>query len=186
MLKHPFKDYCYNVDDLFGADKLSTFMNKLRKQSYLYPDDIDPDSYFGDGFEALIESLIWQQGRTKKIMIKNYVPVLQDDMGVDGYGYTIDGEIATVQCKARSNSEKSLTANTDHISNFVAHSHSKFGGDSKVKHMVLFTTAKDLHRDVANDMYSGEVTVLGNQEIRILIDNNPMFWETFRDQLICK
>ena len=54
---------------------------------------IDPDKYFGDGFEAFVESLIAQQGLTKKIMIRDYTPVLEDDLGVDGYGYGPDGEI---------------------------------------------------------------------------------------------
>ena len=93
------------------------------------------------------------------------------------------GEIHTVQAKARGNTESVLTANKDHISNFVAHSHSKFGGDSKVKYMTIFTTANDLH-NVTREMYNDEVRVIGNNDLRKLLDNNDMFWTVFRESLI--
>ena len=182
-LKHTFGRVCYNIDFLFeGHAKLSTFMTRLRKQSAEHPRLNDPDKYFGDGFEVLVESLIAQQGLGSVIQIKDYQPILDDDLGVDGFGYGPKGEIHTVQAKARSNSQNSLTANKDHISNFVAHSHSKFGGESKVKWMTIFTTAKDLHQ-VTREMYNQEVRVFGNKEIRKMVDNNEMFWGEFRDQL---
>jgi hypothetical protein len=182
-MKHHFKNTCYNVDELLdGCRKMSTFMTRLRKQANSNVDFFEPDVYFGDGFEAFVESLIAQQGLTKKIMIRDYTPVLEDDLGVDGFGYGPDGEIHTVQAKARGNTESVLTANKDHISNFVAHSHSKFGGDSKVKYMTIFTTANDLH-NVTKEMYNQEVRVIGNNELRKLVDNNDMFWTVFRDTL---
>jgi len=181
---HHFKHTCYDVDALLeGCRKMSTFMSRLRKQANSRPDYFDPDKYFGDGFEALVESLIAQQGLTKKIMIRDYTPILEDDLGVDGFGYGPDGEIHTVQAKARGNTESVLTANKDHISNFVAHSHSKFGGDSKVKYMTIFTTANDLH-NVTREMYNDEVRVIGNNDLRKLLDNNDMFWTVFRESLI--
>lgn len=182
-MKHHFQYTCYNIDWLLdGCYKLSTYMSRLRTQSEKNPDLFDPDKYFGDGFEALIESVILQFGQTKKIMIKDYQPIHEDDLGVDGFGYGPNGEIHTVQIKARSNSQSVLTANKDHISNFVAHSHSRYGGESKVKYMTIFTTAADLHR-VAHEMYANEVRVIGNKDIKNLIDNNDMFWTTFRDDL---
>ena len=184
MLKHRFKNMCYDKDFLFNkTTTLSQFMTKLRKQSHKYPDNYEPDTYYGDGFEALIESLIHQLGTSTLISCKNYTPVMDDDLGVDGYGYGPDGEIHTVQIKARSNPTSVLTANKDHISNFVAHSHSKFGGDSKVKYLTIFTTAQDLHH-VAQKMYDGEVNVIHNKKIESVIDNNPLFWEVFRDQMM--
>jgi hypothetical protein len=182
-MKHPFGLYCYDLDYLLNdCKKLSTFMTRARKQAESNPNYFDPDKYFGDAFEALVESMIVQMGSSPYIQIKDYTPVLENDLGVDGYGYGADGEIHTVQAKARGNSNQSLTANRDHISNFVAHSHAKFGGDSKVKHMTIFTTAKDLH-SVTQEMYNNEVKVLGNNELRKLVDNNQMFWTNFRDQL---
>ena len=182
-MKHHFKQICYNIDDLFdGVTKIDQFMKKLKKQSFENPDYFDPDKYFGDGLEALVESLIIQQGLTKKIMIKDYTPVLDNDLGVDGFGYGPNGEIHTVQVKARSNPTGSLTANRDHISNFVAHSHSKFGGESKVKYMTIFTTASDLH-NVTREMYNNEVRVIGHKELKKLVDGNQFFWDEFRNML---
>ena len=182
MLKHRFAYTCYNVDELLdGCRKMSTFMTRLRKQANSRT-DWEPDTYFGDGFEAFVESLILQLGALPHIQIRDYEPVQEDDLGVDGYGYGPDGEIHTVQAKARSNTESFLTANKDHISNFVAHSHSKFGGQSKVKYMTIFTTATDLHH-VTQEMYNNEVRVLGNNELRSFVDNNDMFWTKFREQL---
>lgn len=180
---HHFQHTCYDIDYLFeGTNKLSTFMNRLRKQAESEPDYFDPDKYFGDGFEAFVESLITQFGSDKRVYISNYTPIQEDDLGVDGVGYGPNGEIHTVQCKARGNTESVLTANRDHISNFVAHSHSKFGGDSKVKFMTIITTADDLHH-VTREMYNNEVRVLGNKELRKLVDKNDMFWKNFRNSL---
>ena len=182
MLKHRFAQICYNVDELLvGCNKLSTFMTRLRKQSRSRI-EFEADTYFGDGFEVFVESLISQLGNSKSIMIRDYEPVQEGDLGVDGYGYGPNGEIHTVQAKARSHTEGVLTANKDHISNFVAHSHSKFGGDSKVKYMTIFTTADDLHH-VTREMYNDEVRVLGNMQLRKLVDKNDMFWATFREQM---
>ena len=182
-MQHHFKHICYNIDSLLeGCSKMTTFMTRLRKQSEEFPDHFDPDKYYGDGFEAFVESLITQQGLTKKIMIRDYSPISEDDLGVDGYGYGPDGEIHTVQAKARGNTESVLTANRDHISNFVAHSHSKFGGESKVKYMTIFTTAKDLHH-VTQEMYNQEVRVIGFKELKKLVDGNDMFWTNFRTAL---
>ncbi len=182
-MKHPFKQYCYDVDKLIvGVTKLSQFMKRLQSQAQTDPDSFEPNKYYGDGFEALIESLIRQFASDKRIYIRDYVPVIDDDLGVDGYGYGPNGEIHTVQIKARSNPLGVLTANRDHISNFVAHSHSKFGGESKVKWMTIFTTAKDLH-EVTREMYNNEVRVLGGSELSRLIDGNEMFWTRFREEL---
>ena len=186
-MKHYFAHECYSIDELLeGCNKLSTFMTRARKQADANAIYIDPEVYFGNAFEAFVESIIIQMGTTPAIQIKDYSPVLENDLGVDGFGYGPDGEIHTVQAKARGNSNQSLTANRDHISNFVAHSHAKFGGESKVKYMTIFTTAKDLHV-VTQEMYNNEVRVIGNSHLRKMVDNNAMFWSNFRDQLqTCK
>ena len=179
-MKHHFKHTCYNIDELFkNTKKLSTFMNKLRKQADSQPDMIKPDNYFGHGFEALVEVLIETMGMTPHIQIKDYTPTVENDMGVDGFGYGPNGETHTVQIKARSDADSVLTANKDHISNFVAHSQMKY----KAEFMTIFTTAKTLHEGVSEEMYMGGVRTIGYNELRKLLDNNEMFWTHFRDQL---
>ena len=184
---HPFGSYCYDIDELVGGcRKMSTFMRVARKQAERNPDYFDPDKYFGDAFEAFVESLILQLGNHPTIQIKGYQPIVgTEDLGVDGYGYGPDGSIHTVQAKARGNTESLLTANRDHISNFYAHSNAKFGREYKVKYMTLFTTARDLG-PVAREMYDNEMRVIGNNTLRKLVDNNEMFWVEFRDQLQLK
>ena len=154
-------------------------MKKLRRQADSNPDYFKPDSYYGDGFEALVEVLINTHTCDKRIYIRDYQPITELDMGVDGFGYGPEGEIHTVQAKARADADSVLTANKDHISNFVAHSLAKYNAT----HMTIFTTAKNLHEEVAINMYEDKVRTIGNYHMRKLIDNNEMFWTEFRDQL---
>jgi len=179
-MTHPFKTICYDIDQLTnGVTKLSTFMNRLRNQAKTDPDAWDADTYFGMGFEAFTESLINQMGASPYIQLKDYTPVLEDDMGVDGFGYGPDGETHTVQIKARSNNDSVLTANRDHISNFVAHSLLKYGA----KTMTIVTSASGLHDVIHEQMYMGKVRTIGYNDLRRLVDNNAMFWSQFRDAL---
>ena len=98
-------------------------------------------------------------------------------MGVDGLGKGHDGNPHTVQVKFRSNTSEVLTANKDHISNFVAKSLSMYPGQ-KVK-MTLFTTGDSLHEKINEGMYHKNVTTRGYKEISKLIDKNDSFWNIF-------
>ena len=179
-MKHHFKYICYDIDELTsGVTKLRTFMSRLRKQAVTDPDAWDPDTYFGLGFEAMVESLINQMGSSPYIQLKDYTPVTKGDMGVDGVGYGPNGETHTVQVKARTNTDSTLTANRDHISNFVAHSLLKYGAET----MTIITTASGLHEVISQDMYQGKVRTIGFEDLRRLVDNNAMFWSQFRDDL---
>jgi len=177
---HHFPKICYNADELLNdCNKVSTFIKRLRKQADSNPDYFEPHSYFGDGFEALVETLIKNSPIDPRIYIRDYRPITENDMGVDGFGYGPDGEIHTVQVKARSNPDGVLTANRDHISNFVAHSQMKY----KATHMTIFTTAKDLHEEINEQMYMGSVRTIGYNDLRKLLDKNENFWRIFRDEV---
>lgn len=179
-MQHSFKNICYSADELLdGVTKLSTFMSKLKAQSTQNPDMHQPDDYFGAGFEALVEVIINQMGTAPFIQLKDYTPVETGDMGVDGFGYGPKGETHTVQVKARSNTDSVLTANRDHISNFVAHSLAKYDAKS----MTIITTAKGLHEVVSSEMYQDKVRVINNEQLRSLLDDNRMFWTVLREQL---
>ena len=182
---HHFPKICYNADELLNdCNKVSTFIRRLRKQADSNPDYFEPHTYFGDGFEAFVEVLIKNSPIDPRIYIRDYQPIAGGkgtplDMGVDGFGYGPNGEVHTVQCKARSNPEGVLTANRDHISNFVAHSQTKY----KTDHMTIFTTAKDLHQELNEQMYMGLVRTIGINDIRQLVDKNENFWRIFRDEV---
>jgi hypothetical protein len=168
--KHDFKHICYNSEDLFSnVDNLSKFMNRLDKQSVLHPERWSPEDYKGKALEALIEVLILTSPVDARIDIIDYEPVLKQDYGIDGVGKSHHGETHTVQIKYRSNVVKSLTANEDHISNFVAKSDSDYLDEmistgKKIK-MTIFTTAKDLNQKVNEGIYRDRVRVVGYKEL---------------------
>jgi hypothetical protein len=160
-------------------------MKRLIKQSESQPERWDPMTYRGDGFEALVETLITLSPIDKRINIVDYRPwnskIDGPDMGIDGLGKSHDGTIHTVQAKFRSNTDSQLTANEDHISNFVAKSSMMYRG--KNVNMTIFTTAKNLLSVVNEEMYHDQVRVLGYNEISKMIDDNHAFWSCFRSEM---
>ena len=183
-LTHPFKVRCHDLPALIGeCSKLSTFCSRLEKQADWHPDRYDRDKYVGDGFELLIEALIKLSPVDNRIAIGDYQVVTEDDLGVDGVGKGINGKVATVQCKYRSNSTTVLTANQDHLSNFVMTSliDDRYGVDKNdTKNMIVFTTAKGMHHFTDAEMFKNKVRCLGYEELRGLLDNNELFWHEFR------
>lgn len=187
-MTHRFKRICHDREALLeGVSTLSQFMRRLDQQSAIQ-DVEDADSYKGDGFEAFVEVLIKASPIDKRINIVGYKPTTSGDMGVDGAGVCHDGVTPhTVQVKYRSNAQSDLTANRDHISNFVAHSLANTlkyeGPNGERPHMSIFTTAKGLHYKVDSKMYAGRVHTWGYAEIKKMVDGNLAFWERFRREL---
>ena len=185
-MKHRFKNTCLDKNVLLTeCDTLDMFMSRLIKQSDENKDNWDPMVYRGDGFEALVEVLINHSPIDKRINIQNYEPWNTgdhgDDMGIDGVGISHDGKIHTVQIKFRSNTQYDLTANEDHISNFVAKTLTWHMGQSV--DMTIFTTAAGLSPRVSEGMFHDKVRTLGYAEIKKLIDNNGAFWDIFRSEM---
>jgi hypothetical protein len=185
-MKHRFKQTCYDSTALLNkCSTLNEFMKRLTKQSAQNPDMWDEMTYRGDGFEALVEVLINSSPIDKRINITNYSPwnvkTHGADMGVDGIGESHNGKPHTVQVKYRSNVTEELTANKDHISNFVAKS--LLMNQGKDVDMTIFTTANDLLETINEGMYHGKVRTLGYKEISKLIDKNDSFWSIFRMEM---
>jgi hypothetical protein len=184
-MKHRFKLICPNADKLLkGVDKLSSFMrnvDELSRDPVWVSGGWTPDEYKGDALEALVEVLVTHSPIDKRINILEYRPhdnkIDGKDMGIDGYGVSHNGNLHTVQIKYRSNTQKDLTANEDHISNFVAKTASspKFCNAD----MTIFTTAKDLNQKTNEGMYHGRVRVIGYKELSKLTDSNSAFWNVF-------
>lgn len=127
-IEHGFGLRAHDLNYLFeGTDKISTFMNKLEKQSILKPDRYDPMQYLGDGFEFLVEILLKSHAYDNRLGITNYKPVQSDDTGVDGTGVNLVNEKCVVQIKYRSNTNKYLTANDDKLSNMFSSAQTKYG-----------------------------------------------------------
>lgn len=183
-LTHKFKFTCHNLHDLLtNCNKLSTFCTRLEKQSLLHPNRYCPQKYKGDGFELFTEALIKLSPVDNRIGIGNYKVIGEgEDFGVDGIGIGANGNPATVQVKYRSNNSQLLTANKDHLSNFVQASivHENVDKDDN-NNMLIITTAKGLHHFTDNEMYKNKVRCLGYDELRQLVDNNLLFWDSFRN-----
>lgn len=154
-------------------------MTRLRKQANSFPDWFKPEKYIADGFEALIEVLIKEMGAMPSMQIKEYSPIPEcEKCGVDGIGTGPNGEAHTVHA--------SVTGNEDYISNFVAHSCAKYNAHNahNAQAMTVFTAAKGLHEDVRNKFYMSKVNTIEYAALTKLVDNNLMFWDAFRSQLI--
>lgn len=182
-LIHPFLNRAHDIDALLkDTKKLSTFCTRLEQQSILFPNRYEPETYKGDGFELFAEALIKLSPADNRIAIGNYTPVTVDDTGVDGIGIGIDGKPATVQVKYRSNSTQLLTANEDHLSNFVVASMLRYNVEQSSKtNMLIITTAQGLHYFTDGEMFKKQVRCLGYNELRELVDNNTLFWDKFRE-----
>ena len=182
-LTHRFLLTAHDLNGLLtGCTNLSTFCTRLERQAVLHPDRYDPNKYKGDGFELFVEALIKLSPVDNRIGIGNYKVVEGQDVGVDGSGIGFNGKPATVQVKYRGfGSTKFLTANEDHLSNFVAASMLHEGVDPKdINNMLIITTADGLHFFTDQEMFGGKVRCLNRKDIGSLVDNNQLFWDEFR------
>lgn len=185
-MKHRFKVVCYNAQALLGqVNDLKGFQRNLERQAQEdHAMSWTPDEYKGMAFEALVEVLITASPIDKRINICNYRPhdarIDGKDMGIDGYGQSHNGNAHTVQIKYRNDPTATLTTK-DSISNFVAKTISH--PDFRDADMTVFTTAKDLHQGIAEDMYHGRVRTLGKKDLSKLVDGNFAFWNLFRQEM---
>jgi len=185
ILEHPFLNRCHNINELLSdVKKLATFFTNLEKQSILFPNRYDPEKYKGDGFELFCEALIKLSPiENRFIGIGNYKPIKEnEDIGVDGIGIGIDGNVATVQCKYRKNNLSLLTADNDKLTNFTWASVAKYNIDPNSKNnMLIITTADSLHHFTNDEMLLNKVRCLGYKKLRTLVDKNILFWNAFRE-----
>jgi len=183
-LTHRFLKTAHDLEGLLTeCNKLSTFCSRLERQAQLHPNRYDPNKYKGDGFELFVEALIKLSPVDNRIGIGEYNVVEGTDVGVDGRGIGANNKPATVQVKYRGyGSTKFLTANEDHLSNFVAASMLHEGVDPADKNnMLIITTADGLHFFTDQEMYGGKVRCLNRADISSIVDDNALFWNRFRE-----
>ena len=192
-LIHPFKDECYDPVALFdGCNKIGIYCRRLRQQSFRNPDRIEPNKYKGNGLEILVEAYLKLHPNDSRIGITDYEPVLSEDYGVDGIGRGQNGRVATVQVKYRNQIQDGnpvyMTANKDHLANFVANSFCKYlVNPADDKNMLIITTARGVHYKILGEMFCGKVKVIAYEDLRQMLDSNNLFWEAFREAFFrCK
>ena len=79
-ITHGFGLRAHDLVALFDkTNKVSTFMNKLEKQSLIDTLRYDSNKYKGDGFEFLVEILLKSHAYDNRLGITNYQPIQKDD-----------------------------------------------------------------------------------------------------------
>ena len=202
-LTHPFMWRCQNPAALLdNCTKFNTFCSRLEKQAeevntILLEQDTELmrkskldaiNKYKGDAFELFVEALIRLFHCDKRLgLIENYQVNTKTDVGVDGFGVCgYNNKPFTVQCKYRKH-DHVLTANTDHLTNFTSASMLHFGvdvtpdPDTHKCNMLIISSADSLNFFTDLEMFGEKVHSFCRKEIRILVDNNPVFWKSFYD-----
>ena len=194
-LTHPFLLRCLDpIALLENCNKFNTFANRLEQQATEYSLGIEDkeNKYKGDGFELFGEMFIRVFGIDKRVGIdpQSY-QIIEDgeDRGVDGHGLGTNGLIHTVQFKYRK-ANYELHNNEDHLGNFKANSfaHVSNGGfnvsnvpDENGKcNLMVIHCGKRIYPPTANLMLP-EVKEINRNYIRLKVDNNNNFWNSFRE-----
>ena len=184
ILEHNFKSKSHDLVDLFkGTKKFATFIRKLEEQSEIDTIRYDRDKYVGDAFEFFVELFLKLHPTDNRIGLYDYVPVQENDNGVDGIGINILNQKSVAQIKYRSNNQQYLTANADHLSNMftdgmMAHNVTADMSNPKNYRHFIFTTAEGLHFYTDSEMYKHKVKCIGYNNFRSILDNNVHFWTT--------
>lgn len=193
ILVHPFKDKCPDVDEFFKSDNDVGIINTVNSLCYKiklladkYAANYDPDKFKGDALELFVEYLIKTNASDNRIGIYNYKPISdtdQEDVGVDGVGIGDNQNPATVQVKFRAG-DYVLTANADHLSNFLTASWSDFLVPIEdTKNMLIITTGLKVDEQSRDKMLKNKVRVLNRDALRQMLDNRPEWWLNFRDSV---
>jgi hypothetical protein len=177
---------------LEDVDNLEKFMRRIEKfcdkdtDHLSDPAEVDKrkNKFRGDAFEVFAEALLKTHAYDRRVGIANYRPAdPTEDYGIDGYGIGTNMRPATVQVKYRGNGESELTANSDHLTNFLGasqnHSTHRVSIDDN-ENMLIITSAKGVHRVTAENMLHNKVRWVGRELLKELVDNNLPFWEEFR------
>ncbi|MFW6120837.1 MAG: DEAD/DEAH box helicase [Petrotogales bacterium] len=167
-------------DLLFGVQTINSFCSKIEQNSTRT--SLDPNQFKGDILELFTEYLLKTRGSDNRIGINEYQLVQETDLpdlGVDGIGIGANQKPATVQVKYRHH-DYILTANEDHLSNFMVQSWSTFNVDmNDTMNMLIVTTAQDIHHHTHDNMLQGKVRTLARPQLRQLVDNDTYFWSNF-------
>jgi hypothetical protein len=187
QIQHQFQTKSHDLVKLFeGIDKMSKFMRRLEEQSVIDPLRYDPNKYLGDGFEFFVELLLALHPVDNRLGVYKYSPNQSNDNGVDGVGVNILLEPCVVQVKYRSNTQTSLTATKDSLSNLfsdgmLAHNVVSDQSNPKNYRHFVFTTADGLHHYTDQEMFKGRVRCVGYNDLRSVVDGNLAFWNKLRE-----
>ena len=188
-LSHPFVNICPDIEE-FLKDKnehgvvcsINSLCYKIKSLATKYADRIDENKFKGDALELFTEYIMKTCAEDNRIGIYDYSPISdseEEDLGVDGSGIGENGNAATVQVKFRAGNYV-LTANEDHLSNFLTSSWNDFGVPIEdEKNMLIITTGLKVDENTMQKMLKGKVRVLNRDALRQMFDNRPEWWKRF-------
>ena len=190
VLNHSFVNRCPNIDEFFKVENgtgvictMNAFCNRVKKLAQKYSLSIDENEFKGAALELFVEYMIKTGAEDNRIGIYDYEPVLEDDFGVDGVGIGENGNPATVQVKFR-RGDWVLTANEDHLSNFMTSSvfdyHVHIEDD---KNMLIVTTGLKVDEFTLESMLKEKVRVLNRDDLRNMYDNKYEWWLRFYESV---
>jgi superfamily II DNA or RNA helicase len=186
-LVHTFKDVMPDVDEFFQANTepgvittVNSFTGRVNDLAEKYNLVIESNIFKGHSLELLAEFLIKFNAADNRIGIYDYCPIEgDDDFGADGVGVGENGNPATVQVKFR-RGDWVLTANDDHLTNFVARSQNMNGVRMEdTKNMLIITTGLKVDERTMDNMLYNKVRVLNREALREMLDNRPEWWMKF-------
>lgn len=189
QLAHAFKDILPDVDEFFRTNtdvgvicSINSFCNRVKQLSAQYATRIDESNFKGWSLEMLVEYLIKTNGSDNRIGIWDYKAVSMgdlDDLGVDGAGIGENQNPATVQVKFRAG-DYVLTANEDHLSNFLSSSCFDYGVRMEDdKNMLIIHTGLKVAESTMEKMLKNKVRELNRESLREMLDGRPEWWIRF-------
>ena len=193
-LKHPFVNKCPDIDEFMLSDNetgvvqsINSFCGRINKLSEKYKNIIDQSKFKGDALELFVEFMIKENGSDNRIGIFDYKTISDsddEDVGVDGSGIGANEFPATVQVKFRAGNYV-LTANKDHLSNFVTSSVFDYNVRLEdTKNMLIVTTAMKVDENTREKMLKGKVRVINRDILRQMYDNRTEWWKRFYESII--
>lgn len=191
VLVHPFKDKLPDADEFCKAENeagvvstVNSFCNRVKTLADKYALQIDPNDFKGWALELLAEYMVKTNAADNRIGIYNYSPVdSAEDYGVDGVGIGENQNPATVQVKFRAG-DYILTANEDHLTNFLSNSQNVHGvALNDTKNMLIITTGLKVDERTMENMLFNKVRVLNREALRAMFDNRPEWWTRFYESI---
>ncbi len=186
-LQHNFITKSHSLPRLFdGVNRMSQLMRNIERESLIDPLRYDSEKYKGDAFEFFVELFLLLHSTDNRVGVYNYVPVQENDNGVDGLGINLNREKSVVQVKYRSNVLTELTSNRDSLGNLLTDGMLSHGvvadmeNPNNYRHFV-FTTATGLNFYTDQEMFKSKVKCFGYNDFRSLLDNNFIFWDKVRE-----
>lgn len=186
LLVHHFKDVIPDIDEFCKADSptgviqtVNSFCNRVKALATKYKDQIDENNFKGWSLELLTEYLIKTNGSDNRIGIWDYVPVRENDTGVDGTGHGENQNPAAVQVKFRAG-DVIMTGNEDHLTNFALAAYMKYGVKMEDdKNLLIVHTAMKIADFTMSEMLLGKVRELNREALREMLDHRPEWWIRF-------